>query len=709
MSYRTKDSTWVKQAFMQLKEQNDKGDVDSRTYSTANMKFTDTSLGGNFVINPLPQYCKFTDPTRGGRYPMRSEVEMTSPSHGMGRYYSEAIDDHNQIITMRFGVAQFNSLWSFYSAAVNGKAARLARTGRGSLTAFEVGQAAAYTVSSIIGAIPLFLYRTYRFFTNKPVTKYYYLKPAMTLYWDAVSSMLNSLAVNMGIAPYARTDAQSKYYNDGGVTADPFVNGSPRDKNPDLDSLLQKYAAAMPGIFQPDGRIDVFAMATKAQRLADVYYKNIQNIMENNTSEKEITDALKQFSNSNLLDDQQHMTGIQDYRERYFRLTAYSGDNESTQDSASKSTGSKSGGDANDASSSDGTSDSESIDNWKVFGEGDGNGLVDLAKAELEDGAAFVSFRVDATGPVSESFSSTIGESDVSQKINSISSQNRQAEFDVAGGALTEGLGKIVEAAKGFVSGTLDAIGLSGLSGLAGSAFFDIPETWQSSMANLPTSSYTITLRSPYGNKLSRYMYLYVPLCMLLAGALPLATGPSSYTSPFLCELYSRYRSQCRLGMIDSMQITRGGGNLPFGVEDGPLQIDITFSVKDMSSILYMPIYPSVNPVAAAGAAIVNQATSTPGNNSNSNNNGASAADAAAALLSPNTYSEDNSFTDYMAVLGGLSLRDQVYSSQKWRLNMAKQMLGSESWRSPGRLASIGIGTLPGRILNSLARATNRP
>lgn len=705
MSYRTTDSSWVKQAFMQLKDQSDTTDLDARTYSTANMKFTDTSLGGNYVINPLPQYCKYTDPTRGGKYPLKPDVEMTSPSHGMGRYYSEAIDDHNQIITMRFGVAQFNSLWSFYSAAVNGKAALLARTGRGSLTAFEIGQAAAYTVSSIIGAVPLFLYRAYRFFTAKPVTKYYYLKPAMTLYWDAVSSMLNSLAVNMGIAPYAQTDAQSKYYNEGGVTADPFVNGAAASDST-LNSLLQNYAKAMPGIFKEDGRIDVFVMATKAQRLADVYYKNIQNIMETNTSQQDITNALKAFANSQLIADSPNYSGIQDYRQAYFGIAAYAGDSQTTQDSNNSSSGSNgSNSQGSDASAGDGTSDAENIDQWKMFGD---NGLLALAQAELEDGAAFVSFRVDATGPVSESFSSTIGESDISQKINSISSQNRQASFDVAGGALTAGMGAVIEAAKGFVSGTLDAIGLSALSGLAGSAFIDIPDTWQSSVANLPTSSYTITLRCPYGNKLARYMYLYVPLCMLLAGALPLATGPSSYTSPFLCELYSRYRSQCRLGMIDSMQITRGGGNLPFGVEDGPLQIDISFSVKDMSSILYMPIYPSVNPLTAVAGTLLDAAGNNTGAGGN-NNNSAAAGDSTATALSSNTYSEDTSFTDYMAVLGGLSLRDQVYSTQKWRLNMAKQMLGIESWRSPGRFMSIGIGTLPGRILNGLARMTNRP
>jgi hypothetical protein len=677
---RYRDSEWVKQAFMLLSSQGDATDRAARIATTANYKFVDSSLGGSFVINPLPQYTYIADPKRGGASPLKPDVERASPSQGIGRYFSEAHDDHYQVVTMRFGVPQFNSLWSFYGAAVNGKAALLAKTGRGDQDFFAIGKAAAYTVATAIGGIPMFLYQVYRFFTQKPVSRYYYLKPAMPLYWNAVTSMLNTLAVNMGIAPYAQTDQQQQWFGSGG--SDNPAGGS---NQPDA-SVLAQYAAGLPGIFMPDGRIDVYAMATKAQRVADLYYRNIQNIIENNSTFSDIQNALKQFQGSNLALPTPNYSLVS-YIAAYFGITSYSGSNPTNSDS----------GDAANPSNSDGTSDTEAINQWS-----DMNSLTALAKAELEDGASFVSFRVDATGPVSESFSNQIGESDVSQKANSVSAQARSAQFDLAGGDVTSLVGKITGAVSGFMSGVVDAIGLSSLQSLAGNAFLDFPETWQSSVAQMPSSNYSMTLRCPYGNPIARYMYLYVPLCMILGGVIPLATGPASYTSPFLCEMYCKSRAQIRLGMISDLQVTRGGGNIPFGVDDGPLQIDITFTVKDLSSLMYMAIAPSANPIAGIAAGAINAVGDAIGGNGTTG-------DSDLASISANTYSDDTTFTDYMAVLGGLSLKDQVYASQKWRLNMAKSMLNLESSRSPGSLMALGVGTLPGRLLQAVASYTNRP
>ena len=68
---------------------------------------------------------------------------------------------------------------------------------------------------------------------------------------------------------------------------------------------------------------------------------------------------------------------------------------------------------------------------------------------------------------------------------------------------------------------------------------------------------------------------------MLLAGILPLSTGKASYTSPFLCQLYDRGRLQIRLGMIESLSITRGTTNLAFDKHGQALGIDVTFSVVE--------------------------------------------------------------------------------------------------------------------------------
>src|SRR5690606_2961948 len=50
------------------------------------------------------------------------------------------------------------------------------------------------------------------------------------------------------------------------------------------------------------------------------------------------------------------------------------------------------------------------------------------------DGAAFAVFRVDHTGPVTESFSNTVVESEISQTLNATSSQMRNIRFSLAEG-----------------------------------------------------------------------------------------------------------------------------------------------------------------------------------------------------------------------------------------------------------------------------------
>lgn len=200
-----------------------------------------------------------------------------------------------------------------------------------------------------------------------------------------------------------------------------------------------------------------------------------------------------------------------------------------------------------------------------------------------------------------------------------------------------------------------------------GNAFVDIPQEWKDSSAELPKSTYTMHLRSPYGNKMSRYMNLYVPLSMILAGALPKSVGKHSYDSPFLVEIYDKGRQQVRLGIIDSLQITRGVGNLGWTRNQEPLGIDVTFSVMDLSSILHMPLN-----------------------------------------ASPGIFDEDTAYGDYLAVLGSLSLSDQLYVGSRLRLSMTRKMAEWKSWTSPAKYGMWAANTMPGQVISAFARETSR-
>jgi len=300
------------------------------------------------------------------------------------------------------------------------------------------------------------------------------------------------------------------------------------------------------------------------------------------------------------------------------------------------------------------------------------SGFFDHLSSELSDGSQWITLKVLPERTVSESFNNSTGESDIQSKINGMSSSAASARFSTLDGNLGEGIVAsaiegLIGGAKDVVAGVADGVGLSGIAALGGSAFVDIPEHWQSSTADLPSASYTLELRAPYGNKMSIFTNLYVPLAMLLAGALPRSAGKQSYTSPFILELFSKGRNQTRLGIIDSISITRGAGNIGWSVDTLPLGIDVTFSVKDLSSVMHMPL-----------------STST------------------------GIFDDDSAFTDYMAVLGSLGLAEQFYPIQKLKRNWVTAAQEFEKYTSPAFYAQQAAASLPGRVLSAAYRSTGR-
>lgn len=604
-----KDYQWARQAFLVKAEQLETIDQNNRFLTSALYKFTDTTLGGNRAINPAPQFTHTADIVVPNLY---------NASTGMGRYYSEAIDDNAQIVHMRFGVPQFNSLTTFFTGFYNSGAGQLARTGRAGSIFYNVGRAAAFVVT--IATWPIFLATygiqmgglAYRFFLGKPASKFYYMKPTMPLYWNAVTTIVNHIAVNKGIVPRIGEEEGNMRLGLGLTKEDRSV-----------------YSKLMPSLFDEDGGIDVYKLATRAKRLERQFRRNYDEAF--NLASKDIAEAVRRALSPTLRDNK---PSLHSYLDRWFnnkRLSEPGGQTAKTAET-------------NNAQSSAEIAKANSSEALEAMPEFDpkrqeDDGMLDLFEGEMDDGSAFVSFRVNYTGSVSESFSNSVGESEIASTINNMSSQSRNTNFNFAGGNVSDLIAPVLNAGKDIIAGVAQQLNIQGLASLAGSAFVDIPKHWQSSMASLPRSTYTINLNSPYGNPISRFINQDIPLAMLLAGALPLSTGKQSYTSPFLCEIYDQGRCQTRLGMIDSLSITRGTGNLGFTNDGRTLGIEVSFSVVDLSSIMHMPISEGFS-------------------------------------FSPDTafFDEDNTFTDYMAVLASLSLGDQINPLRKLKINLSRQM-----------------------------------
>lgn len=655
------DSKWVRRSFLVAKNELDPQSDDAvrRFFSTAQIDYTDTRPGGSLCINPPAARTRHAD--------IRIKNALTG-SLGKGRAYKEILDDNSQIIHLRFGVEQHNSLTSYFTGFYNSAASQIARTGRSNNDFFySLGKVAGFVVQLAAWQLLAvhFVGAAVNFLSKTPNSKFYYSKPAMPLYWNAVTTMVNHLAVNRGVVP--------RVFGDASVALEPDYTGA--SAGPIMNKL-------MPTIFNPKGSIDVYALTTRAKRLERQRMKLLGDRLDQ-ARDLGITDmqkVVREIMNSPLPN-----TGgtaeptLEGYLQNWFKVAP-----------PKPQGGGGSSAETIEDTYGGGTDKKESfLDSVLKFGV-----------AELDDGASFLSLRVNATGPASDQFSSSVGESNLSSKINGMSADMRSKRFDFAGGNVVGGaigamVGGVTDAISAFATGMLDSVQMSGLASLAGSAFADIPKYWQGSTANLAKSTYTINLVSPYHNPINQILNIDIPLCALLAGVLPKSTGAQSYTGPFLVELYDQGRCQTRLGMIDSMSITRGVGNVGFNQDGKALGVDVTFTIVDMSSVLHMPI--SENFSFAKGAAFA-------------------AADAiagekgqiAAAVLSGSAFTPDTIFSDYMAVMSGMALNDQIYGFRNLKLNLTRQMAAFETWKSPAHLASFLGNTFPGRTLGMFFRGTDK-
>lgn len=630
------DSEWIKDSFMLPKFAANLVDYKLKTQSSAAFKFTDTTLGGNFAINPPPQYTSWADLKVKGRY---------NPSKGQGRKYSEQFDDNSQLIHIRAGTTQFNSMTGFFTSVYDGKAGYLARTGRAPGWFYDIGRVTGFVVT-----LPLapFIYAggVVNFFLGSNSSQYCYLKPTMPLYWNAVNTIANSIAVAEGIVPRVWSTPENqatdqKLNSDEAEEAAKYTIGEyfsiDNEYGPDD---IKRFYKLDPKIYTETGGIDVYAVANKAQRLANDARKKMQSMFNGVTSHEDIRARAASYAAGNVKDKATNAT-LDAYLEAWSNVSA-----------------------SQPAAEGD-TETPEEAGSWM-------SDFFEFSAAELNDGGQFVTFRVNSTGAASASFSTSTKESGLSANINGASASARDIRFDLAdgnvgGGLVGDAITGAIGAAKDLAMGVLDAVQLSGIAALAGNAFVDIPEQVDQSTTELNSLSYSLELRTPYGHPMARFKNLWIPTAMLIALALPRATGKHSYYQPFVLEIYDKGRGAVRYGVIDSMNISWGEGNIGFTRDKKPLGINIDFTIKDLSSVLHMPINSS-----------------------------------------PGIFDQDSKFNDMISVFGSLGLADQTYQWNKLKLNLTRTLTDWSSWSSPSHAASWIGGTVPGRLLSALARPMDR-
>ena len=204
-------------------------------------------------------------------------------------------------------------------------------------------------------------------------------------------------------------------------------------------------------------------------------------------------------------------------------------------------------------------------------------------------GYDYIGFRVERSTDSSESINNSSGPSELSQKMNAKRAEKMERNFSGRGSSTGDDLMKAIT---GDVSGVVeDLLSIAGEHGsvevVTGNGFYDMPDSWTGSSFSR-NYSFNIQLRSRYGDPVSIFQSVYIPLILLLAAALPRSVGKNSYCSPFLIRGYCKGMFSIPLGLIESMTIRRG---LPeFGWSNSllPTAIDISLSIKDLSPAFFL-------------------------------------------------------------------------------------------------------------------------
>lgn len=515
----------------------------------------DTRLGMNDAINVLWQFNRDDD--------IIHPVNMTSDNQGMGRVYSQMIEKHQQIVWMTFGVPEFTGLLDFYTNAVDMKVANFMRNGGGSLIS---------DISSVIGStvgfaiklpfMPFIWLKKLADIRNIfKVTKYYDFRSTMPLYYQAVTTMLSHLAVNMGFI----SGFDSEF--DGESTSDNAVKEALpiflQKSGPDIYRILMQRSELRLGQTNPGGLISkTSAELLEATNRNDMTTQSAEAMSMAGASvdaDNKVSTP-KEWASNSILDN--------DYGGSFLQ------------------------------------------------------GMMDTALG----GLSYVGFRIEKSTDSSESFSNSTGESSIAQTLNSQASSNRDKSFGTMGGKTgIDVVDGVVESLKSFATSMSEVTSTDVLlNAYSGSAYIDIPEVWQNSTFG-KSYSFDMQLRAPYGDPISIFQSIYVPLCMVLAAALPRAAGKHAYTSPFLIRAYCRGMFSIPLGIIESISIRRGGSEFGWNINQLPTQVDISFTIKDLSPNMYMAI--GTGTIGTELAAI---------------------------------FSQNSSFQEYLMTLGGLGLAERV-------------------------------------------------
>ena len=219
-----------------------------------------------------------------------------------------------------------------------------------------------------------------------------------------------------------------------------------------------------------------------------------------------------------------------------------------------------------------------------------------LVKGAMYKGG--VAFYVDAEPQISESLSNSTTQSQLAEKINSVSDLGREMQFllgsneNLMPSMVTDTMHKdptkdtsvAQSAANKLISGgSLIGTIMHSFDTIIGGGKLIFPEIWSDSQFS---RDYNINIKlvSPDNDDYSIYVNIIVPLLHLLGFALPRGTGPSAFVSPYLVRCSYKGMFNVDMGIITSMNITKGA-ECAWNHRGMPTSVNVSFTIKELYDI----------------------------------------------------------------------------------------------------------------------------
>ena len=608
----------------------------------------DTRVGANDAINCLWQFNRDDDivhPVLVTEGPIGSKQQI-----GMGRVYASTTQYNQQICWFTFGIPYFTNLGRFYQTAFDQDLIGLNNNAMVS-TAEKIGRIFGGAISLVV-TLPCLLFKgpylMGKFTKKYPVNRFYELRTTMHMYYGYVDSILARWLVDTGL--WFNGDFQ------GGTDGTGYVPAALRCTGASIWDILRRRArVASTSVSRTNSGVRPDMMNVGL----DAFYEE---------RDKDLTTIPGMY---------QHGAGgasgtlTEEKMNKLFEVNDPTNNNDNdlnkVQEKSKSSPQQSANGKAAGAYVANENAKTSSSSGGVLAGVGSASDNLDynnyvnkstektLFSPEPKDWASefwhsmlgaseFLGFRITNSTDASESFSNSTQESAFARAYNEKVSSAMHVQNDIAGGAqgavsadqnfLQKGVGMV----KNLIGGVLgalksfDCLGITDLGqALMQGSWIDIPEQYSGSDFN-KSHSLSIQLRSPYGDMVSIYQSIIVPLACLLAGTLPRGSGENSYTQPFLCRVYCKGMFAVPMGIIDSLSIKRGDSEFGWNYNQIPLCIDVSLSIKDMSPIMYLALNDSVY---------------------------------------GGIFATDSTFNQYLNTLSGMGLFDQISAFSRIKRNLA--------------------------------------